>query len=237
MRWTSASELTRLYQLPTASCVHDAVFEQTGMTERALNEAIGRAVFPLEMISVLQQALSELEQPLPERPRYASACSGLDFFSPMMDAAFGSEWEYVAASDTNGKIRDFLHFAYQARGLSRDRIQRDATERAACEDALPADIFTMGPPCGSWSRRRHEPSQEDQGKARERVDRMLDYVRTHKPLIAIIENVMAPEVVSAFTALLASIPGYRLVPVVSDAIAHGEMKRERHVWYMVRRGV
>ena len=234
-RFARPSEILRALQVPAHACVHEAIYEQRILTSRELSSALGRSVFVPEVERGLGEAIGLLGSPLPDRPRVVTACSGLDLFSAAMDARWGDNWDYVGASDTDRKIRQFLAYAYGCRGLSAEAVLTDAaTEAAVGGNERRADIFFMGAPCGVWSKRNHAPSADARRDEVDRVDRMLNYVREHRPAIVLLENVDTCEVTSAYTALLQSIGGYAMRSYVSDAIAYGDMERVRRLWCLAR---
>jgi site-specific DNA-cytosine methylase len=234
-RWVTIAELLTLFQVPANSAAFPAIFAQTRLTERQLAEAIGRAMFPPSVEEAIRRAVLDCPVSLPDEPRFATACSGLDFASVAMDNIFGSAWHYVAAAESDRGLAAFLALAYTCRGLTSARVACDCVSAAATRDALPADIFVAGPPCGPWSQRNHSPSWQERVTEVDRLDACLDYVRCHRPAIVIIENVDTADVTSAVVALLASLPGYITRSFVADARDQGPMCRKRRYYYAVRK--
>lgn len=169
--------------------------------------------------------------------RYASACSGLDLPTVALEAVLGGErWEHVCASERQPALRRWLRKAYGGRGLRGDRVHADAASRAACEDAVPADIWFGGPPCGPWSKRNRHPSVRQRERAAAFLDRMLDYVRVHQPAIAILESLDRPANRAVFDAAILSLRthGYEVFSVPVTAEAAGPMVRDRRMWLAVQ---
>ena len=236
-RFVRATEFLRLFQVhfdSGHSCLAWAVKHQVILTERQLDIAFGNGAMCPELQRAFDFARALLPWDLPTHPSYRSAGSGLDMFTDVMDHTFGRDWSHTGASERDPLLSNFLAFAYESRGLTPDMILADMTSEEACEGAAYADIYFSGQPCVSWSPRNHNPSRESRAAARDVFDRCMDYVRVHQPRIVVIENVNTPELVSAFTAVIRSVKGYKYGHFVSDARIHGDMDRERRMYYMAK---
>ena len=97
-------------------------------------------------------------------------------------------------------------------------------------------MWVGGPPCGVWSKRNHDPSLEERQRATEFLDRILDYVRTHKPAIAILESVHVPANHAVMDATVRSMRayGYEDSRVEVEAAEDVPMGRDRGMWLMTR---
>ena len=148
--------------------------------------------------------------------------------------ALGAPFVHTGASELDADVRRALIDIHAPSGLTENSVLSDATDRTAVESAAPADVWSVTPPCESFSRRNHSRSEEDMVDAARDLDKMLHFPRTHRPGAIVVENVNEPEARSVIDAALLSLPGYEWVTFESDAQALGEMARERRFWVGTR---
>ena len=232
-RWASVPEMLRLFQIPLGSAVAQALCDPTVVTARQAGIALGKAVHYPSARHALKLALRHPE--MPTTVRYASACSGIDVFAAVMQSLRPDAWTYVLASEPDPVARGALLAAHAHAGLDEARVPMDATQSAACELAPAADVWVVTPPCEKYSRRNHNPSEEDLREAAEALDAMMQYPRTHRPLAVVVENVDEPEARTAITATLLTVPAYDWYTFAALARETGVMLRERRFWVGLRR--
>jgi hypothetical protein len=229
--WASLAQVLGAFGVRHDSPAASTMLTSALMTERQWTECVGRAVMPCAAAAVVRSLEPALAGRMPASPAYASACAGVDLFAAAMDDLFDS-WKYVAAWETDSRLREFLAQAYAPRGLVSDCVYTDATCRETARAAPRADIYVLTPSCRELSQRNHHRSVEAVRAATAQFDDMLEYVHAHRPLVVIVENVHVPEFELAVLAALSSLEGYDLQHYLPEC---SRMARDRVYATAVRR--
>jgi hypothetical protein len=233
-RWATATEMMRLFGITEGSHVWDALI-RSKFTSRQMVATLGRAV----QVDAAAQAFALAVDGMVPRPgqttlTYASACSGIDLMAVAFGKAVGTSFEHVGAAEIDEDLAAALADIHTRSGLTRSAVIGDAGDCDAIERARPADVWSITPPCESFSRRNHFRSEADVMTAASEIDRMLHYPRVHEPRAIVVENVDEPEARSVLSAALLSLPGYVWQTFGSEASRLGEMARGRRFWVGIR---
>lgn len=169
---------------------------------------------------------------LPNFVRYASSCSGADFFAEAVDASRGVNWSYLHAAEADATPRKILAEAWQ---LEDDLIFRDASSPEAAA-APECDLYVFSPDCVDFSRRRHGRDEHVLVSGAATVARMLGFISQGKARVVVVENVDEPDGVGALTDLLAEMQGYSWRSQAIDSLSHAGVpfRRRRRFWLGVR---
>ena len=231
VRLLSVEENARAMGIPAGSPVMVPLLSESPLLLTALQavEALGSGVH-VGVVRALMRTLirdGELKAGL----RYGSAFSGLDLAAAALDEELQGKFEYVFASEREGKLRRALVAAWAARGLTLARCYADARDERA-RSAPDVDLWVATPSCTENSRLNRVATDTDRARAAADFDMSLDYVRRRKPRVVIVENVSESSAVLPLTWVLTSIPGYAWSTGVLDPYEDlGEpVRRERQYW-------
>ena len=196
---------------------------------------LGKAVHVSSAARAMRTAVGRLPfQPSPSRQlRYASACSGVDMLGVALQHVAPWAWEYVFACEASERASRVLLAAHQQYGLSPSTIYQDACSPVATAGPY-VDIWSITPPCESFSRRNHCRSNEGDLESLSELVVMLGYARCRRPAVIVVENVDEQAAVAGISAALLSVQGYAWEEFVSDARDYGPMARTRHFWVGAR---
>ena len=168
-------------------------------------------------------------------PRYASSCSGVDFFAVAIEQLFDQGWTYTQAAEWRPSVASALTQVYGHRGLKRKMVFKDA--RVSEITAGPSEIWSFSPPCEPFSKRNHNRSEDELVLAGQQVAEMLWYPRLWRPKLIFVENVDEVEAVAIITAALKSLKGYIWKMIVTEARDYTGMCRARRLWIGAFKGV
>ena len=227
-RWMSVLEVCRAFGL---------------RDESPLTRALCSEVCPASAVQVAGKAIHagiarllvdklDAEGLLPSFVRYASSCSGADFFAEAVDCRRAGRWAYVHAAEADPTPRKVLGKAWC---LGQSCLFRDASS-AEARDAPECDLFVFSPDCVDFSRRRHGRDEHTLASGAMAVSRMLGFISERKAAIVVVENVDEPDGVGAITDLLAEMGGYSWRSQALDSLVHAgaPVRRRRHFWLGVR---
>ena len=227
-RWVSPTELLRLFGVPENASLMIAVRDGPFyLSAGAIVTALGRSIQVGCALRALRLALSRVALP-DGKPRYASACSGLDLFAVAMEIIFGSDWEYVHAAECRKPVATALAQTYAHQGLKKANTLPDAC--VITHSIGPSEIWTLCPPCEPFSKRNHDKSEEGLLEAGRKLQAMLWYPRLWRPNIILVENVEEKDAIAVVTAALLSIPGYTWIQFSTESRDTSDMGRARHIW-------
>lgn len=176
--------------------------------------------------------LLDEEELLPPFVRYASSCSGADFFAEAVDASRGDRWTYLHAAEADATPRKVLAGAWH---LEDDRIFHDASSAEAAA-APECDLYVFSPDCVDFSKRRHGRDEHVLVSGAASVAGMLGFISQGKAKVVIVENVDEPDGVGVITDLLSEMRGYAWRSQAIDSLTHAgvPVRRLRRFWLGVR---
>ena len=229
-RYMSVIEVCRSMGLPDSSTLSRALTRvptptnAVAMAGNGVHTAVAR---------VLLKVLSGRGL-LPATVRYASVCSGVDFFAPAVQEIRPGSFHYMFAAECEAGARQVLHEAW---ALPYASIHDDATDMDT--DALPdVDLLVATPECKKLSRRRHGGGAELSAEGAAEASACLDVLRARKAKVVVVENVATADSIANITTVLRRAGGYVWQGQVLDPMREGGVpaRRERHYWLGVREG-
>ena len=175
--------------------------------------------------------------------RYASSCSGVDFFAQALLRVYGvGGWSYVAACESDERSRRILLEVYGGDGLREEAIAPDARDvDESCEIVAKAggdlDLWVFTPPCRAFSPLNRQRSWARSLGDLEAVRRMFRFAHASLPNVVVLENVAASESVAAISSIVVGLASYQWYgqKVLADTHAGASIRRERHFWVGIKR--
>lgn len=227
-RWLSVKEVGRAFGLRDTSPLMHALCSLACPASAVA--AAGKAIHS----SVASKIIYWLKDNnyLPEYIRYASSCSGADFFAEAVDVIFNSRWTYLHAAERDSVPRSLLKLAW---GLEDYQIFLDAS----AEEILYApdcDLYVISPDCVNFSRRKHGRDANMIALGAITTASLFGFVHAKKAKIVVVENVNEPDGVGAITDIIAEIDGYEWFSQPLDARIHAgvPVNRARRFWIGIR---
>jgi site-specific DNA-cytosine methylase len=162
-----------------------------------------------------------------------------------MEQETQGKWEYVRAEEKNKKKRAVLTASWTHRGMTAERIRRDAHRTTAAELAAApeSDVYVMTPDCGKYSR-QSQTDPTEAARETETVATLLQYATAKRPAIVIMESVADLLTSKRMRACGAAIerhmrqalPDYKWYAQVVDPHRHMDsaMSRERAYWMGIK---
>lgn len=227
-RHFSPREYCRVFGVPPSSPLWTALTSGVLSTNQ-IGTACGRAAHPVSILALLRHFDVAARFASLDTVRYGSAFSGLDFPCEALDILFPDCWQHVFASEVQSTLRDVLCDTWGERGLVAAYTYSDALEAI---DAPVVDLFFAGAPCGAYSINNRHRSALEIARSLSVLDHALDYVRTARPAVVIIENVSSAEAVDGITAIVTRLRSYEWHGGLVDTLTHGglPMARDRYFW-------
>ena len=239
-RWASPTEVLRLFGAPEQSSLMLAVRDgPIPISAGSVVACLGRSVHVEAALRIIRMAMDRVQ--LPEDPRYAASCAGIDLFAVAFEMYMkeqevlgqgAGKWTYVHASEWRKSVAATLVKVYAHRGLTTQALIKDA--RKLAPSIGPCEIWSFTPPCEPFSKRNHVKSEEGYMAAAVELQQMLWYPIMWRPLVILVENVAEREAVAAITAALLVIVGYDWLEVDTQAADYTGMARNRHMWVGIR---
>ena len=228
----TVEEVMRAYGIPAGSDLWKALLVPKGVVSapQAVS-CLGRGVHVGVAYQILATLIGKGKLPLPLA--YGSAFSGIDTFASAVDKATGGLWTYEFASEPDPIARRVLLKAWSRHGLSELGCFKNACSMEACS-APPVDLFVCTPECDAHSKMNHSRNAADQRVTLEDIWKSLEYVRTQRPSVVIVENVDEPSSNGPITGLLSRLEGYRMESATLDPrkVAKMPIARERRFWVL-----
>ena len=174
--------------------------------------------------------------------RYASSCSGVDFFAQALQRVYGvGGWTYVAACEQDAHSRRILGLVYGGDGLLESSIVRDAEDvessrRAVQEAGGDLDLWVFTPPCRAFSSLNRHRSWERSLHDLEVVKRMFLFAYVCRPEVVVVENVSSRESVAAISAIVVGLNMYKWYgqELLAEVHAGASIRRKRHFWVGIK---
>jgi len=246
-RWWTTYEIALSCGVPPQSGLWRALMPASALTPQQQIAALGRSVHVIAAAAALGPLLTHVAGAGVRAMRYGSAFSGVDTVAAAIEclpgirvgddaaqsAMAGMSWEYVFAAESGAAqsaLREALVEAWGCNGLVSERVYHDA-RRLVEDGAPPVDLLSVTPECVAFSRRNHSKSVEAQAAALVAVHDTFQYVRRHRPLAVLVENVDEREAVDAISAVVGAVEGYRWERIVICPTMLGwPVHRRRSFW-------
>ena len=175
--------------------------------------------------------------------RYASSCSGVDFFAQALLRVYGVDgWTYVSACEKDWRSRRVLRDVYGGDGLQEWAISVDAEDvEESCRLVVKAggelDLWVFTPPCRAFSPLNRHRSWAQSLEDLEAVRRMFRFAHVCQPNVIVLENVAGCESVAAISAIVVGLVSHRWYgqKVLADVHAGASIRRERHFWVGIKK--
>jgi hypothetical protein len=234
-RFLTVQEVSRAFGVPEGGPL-DAMLRSDALTPTQALTCLGGGIH----VGVATQLVKHLRKRglLSAGLTYGSAYSGIDMFAAAVEAEFGANWTYEFASEANATVRAGLISAWEPRGLSMAKCYTDSEGLWARLSAPTVDLFVTTPKCNLHSRRNHHVERADVCASLMDVWRSLEYVRTARPKVVVVENVNEPSAIGGIGGLLARLAGYEAEggTLEPQEVAGAPVARDRHYWVLVRTG-
>lgn len=231
-RWMSVLEVCRSMGLPDASPLTAALRRVPCPTTAV--EMCGNGIHA----GVARRIVSHLDAaghlPAQTRPlRYASACSGCDFFADAVRAARPDSFRYMHAAECASAPRAVLADAW---GLSPDAIFEDAASDEAAS-APEVDLFVASPSCKKFSKRRRGRDADTVADGGAEAAGTLGFVMAGRAAVVVLENVADHDGGAALTTILRKAKAYEWSVQELSAREHAgvPVERVRRFWVGIRR--
>jgi len=172
---------------------------------------------------------------LPQVVRYASSCSGGDFFAPAVKELRPNDtFQYLHAAEKDEGARSVLRDAW---GLSEDDIYRDAGGADAAS-APTVDLYVTSPECVKMTKHVLERSAELLADGAIDAVLCMPFILAQRATVVVVENVSEGDAVDCLTTLLRHcFPEYEWRGQELDACREGGalVARARFYWVGVLR--
>ena len=173
----------------------------------------------------------------------ADLCSGVGTVAEAMEQETKGRWRYARAAEKEKEREEVLLDAWGVRGLTEEKVQKDAYDVDALDAAPECDVLAMTPECGPYSRQSMTNLSEAKTETK-KVATMMRYAARVRPAVVIMESVadlltstrMRPCGEEIERHLREALPDYEWRKQVVDPARHigVPMSRERAFWVGTR---
>lgn len=191
---------------------------------------LGAGIHVPALTKVLTQAFTDagMETGDATHPiRMTDVCSGVSTAAETMEQLTSGHWTYAHAYEKGIVQRKVLLAAWAHRGLTEEKIGKDAYDTQRATATPRTDVLIMTPECGKYSRMTHD--EETTRKEAQRMEKLARHISAAQPRVVVFETVsemLTSETKREYMGIImthlrsAAGDGYHWKAQVVDAEAH-----------------